>query len=126
MRAPRTKSRPDRFWGPLSAATVFLLLSAGTAQAALESEIEATFLDKFSPYVDWPADAFNSPQAPLSICTVGDDAVVRVLDRAAAGQRDGEHAIVIRHLDRVQRDSPCHVLYAAPSPRQSMAQELDA
>ena len=126
MRWPGAQGRWQGFWRPLAAAAAFQLLAAATAQPALESEVKATFLYKFAPFVDWPADAFISPQAPVSICTTGDDAVVRVLDRAAAGQKDGEHTIAIRHLDRVERDSPCHLLYAAPSPRQTVAQARDA
>jgi hypothetical protein len=96
------------------------------AQPALEDEVKATFVYKFTPFVDWPASAFESSQAPLSICIVGDDQVAKMIDQAAAGQKDGDRPIVMRHLDRVEPNSPCHVLYAAASPRQTVAQALAA
>jgi hypothetical protein len=110
-------------------AALLYLVPIGHAFAvtpALESEVKATFLYKFTSFVDWPADAFGSPQDPLTICIIGDDEVARVIDRAAAGQRSGGHPILVRHLDRIQRQSRCQVLYAAPSQRQTMTQALEA
>ena len=94
--------------------------------STLEYAVKATFLYKFAPFIEWPPAAFRSADTPLTICIAGDDAVARLIDDAAQGQRDGERSVVVQHLTTVSRDAPCHVLYAAGTTTQSAAAALDA
>jgi hypothetical protein len=80
--------------------------------------VKAAFLTKFGAFVTWPAAAAG----PLRVCVVGDDAFGAALERAA--QEQG--SVRVARLAEVERDSGCQVLYAAGSPRQSVAQALQA
>jgi hypothetical protein len=94
------------------------------ATAPLELAVKATYLYKFAPFVEWPPAAFASPTSSLILCVIGDDPFGDMLDRAVAGQRAGDRAIVVRRSARVL--SGCHILYAAGSPAQSVRDILAA
>jgi hypothetical protein len=49
-----------------------------------------------------------------------------LVDRAAAGQRVGSHAVQVRRVGRVDRASGCHIAYVAGSAAQSAPQALAA
>src|SRR6185369_14635060 len=59
----------------LLATLVFLLCNIAQGAPSLEPSIKATFLYKFVPFVEWPADAFDTPTAPVNICVFGNDQV---------------------------------------------------
>jgi hypothetical protein len=101
--------------------------SPGAAQApALETAVKAAFLPKFAPYVSWPSAATPPAGSPYVICVVGRDPFGALLDDAAAGERIGASAFVVRRLVRVGRDSDCHMAFIGGSPQQSVADALAA
>ncbi len=54
---------------------MLLLLRAMCWPAAAPSEyqVKAVFLFNFGQFVEWPKDAFDTPQAPFVIGILGDD-----------------------------------------------------
>jgi hypothetical protein len=104
-----------------AAARLFLGLAlvATSASAApedsLEYPVKAAFLARFGAYVDWPAGAFSTPAAPVTLCVLGDDPMGAALDRAAGTQQAGGRAIEVRRLKAVRPDSGCHILFIAAS-----------
>jgi hypothetical protein len=48
-----------------------------------------------------------------------------MLEQAVRGQKVGAHPVVLVHLDHVDRGAACHILFLAPSRRQSVADALD-
>jgi hypothetical protein len=110
---------------------LLLILTCAPATAAdqpqsLEFPVKATYLYKFAPFVEWPADAFASPQSPVVMCVVGADPFGPVLDRAVAGERIRERPIVVRRLSAADRNAGCHIMYIAGSPAQSVEAALRA
>lgn len=95
-----------------------------SAQRAQENAVKATFLTRFASFVEWPVEAFESPEAPLVVCVSGDGAVAELTERAAVGQRVNGRALVVRRLGAVSRGSGCHVLYLAGAGGQSVAAAL--
>ena len=75
---------------------LFLLLLLGTAASfsraapqegpSTEVGVQAAFLFKFGSYVEWPAEAFPSADAPLRIAVVGARDLARALDAIAASR----------------------------------------
>ena len=97
------------------AAAILLTLAAigwpvAHAQNSLEYEVKAAYLVKFAPFIEWPATAFPSAAAPLTICVVGPDPFGAVLDRDAVGARDGDRTVTIRRL--AAPDAACQILFA--------------
>jgi hypothetical protein len=95
-------------------AAVALLMFAGAnvlAQtAATEASLKAAFLYKFPGYVEWPAAAFATADAPLVIGVSGADDVATELERLVPGRNINGHPVVVR---RVREDSlrGVHVLF---------------
>lgn len=98
-------------------------MSHAWAQSSLEYEVKAAYLVKFAPFIEWPDAAFSSASAPLSICVVGNDPFGRLLDRAAAGARDGERPVTVRRL--AAPDASCQILFAGGDD-QAVRSELEA
>jgi hypothetical protein len=106
-------------FGRVSLAVCFAIVALpGSALAAastnsLEYAVKATFLYKFAGFVNWPPAAFESSSSPFVLCVLGDDPVAATIDMAAAGQQVSERTIAVRHLQTVDRDTRCHILYIA-------------
>jgi len=91
----------------------------------LRAAIMATYLVKFSPFVEWPPDAFASASAPLVICVVGDP-LGRAIDEAASGQTDNQHPVIVHHIAAARPDAACHILFTEGTPQQPVEQGLAA
>jgi hypothetical protein len=128
---PRSRrGRPSTclgLWACLGPAAAALALQGpARAETALEKEIEATYLYKLAPFVDWPPRAFASASAPVVICIVGDDPFGPTLDQAVEGKTRGARPIVAKRLERAGPDSGCHIMYLAGSRQQSVGEALHA
>jgi hypothetical protein len=110
-------------------AALCTIATGGLATAAenepLEFVVKAAYLAKFGLYVEWPNTAFSSASSAFNLCVVGEDPFGAALDKAAANQRIGNRAIVVRRLKTVERDSGCHVLYISSADRRSIRQVVE-
>jgi YfiR/HmsC-like len=96
-------------------AGLFLLLIAlspaqAKADSSLEYAVKAAYLPKFIPFITWPENALASG-APFTICELGPDRFEGRLDRTAAGERLGDHAVQVRHLAGPDPTANCQVLF---------------
>lgn len=122
----RAMAAASLFWGLTLPATFVGAASGQPApQPPLELAIKATDLYKFAAFVDWPPAAFAGAADPAVLCIAGDDPFGPLLDQAVRGQKIGARPIMVMRLDRVERGVPCHILFVAPSRRQSAADALD-
>jgi hypothetical protein len=101
-----------------------LLLSVRPEAAAQttisrEYEIKTVFLFNFAQFVDWPPEAFASPQAPLIIGVLGDDPFDGYLDETVRGEKVNNRPFVVQRYHRVEDIDVCHVLFIGRTgPRQ--------
>jgi hypothetical protein len=101
-------------------------MGAAAAQPALEYAVKATYLYKFGPFVEWPAEALATPDSPFTLCIAGHDPFGMVLDQAVIGQQVNGHPIAIRRMGVVTANSGCQVLFLGGSPEQSIGAGLIA
>ncbi|MBI2512747.1 MAG: YfiR family protein [Opitutae bacterium] len=102
-----------------------LLLGVSPLVAApRDLDVKAVFLFRFAQFVEWPADAFPTPDAPIVIAVVGEDALAAALDRVVAGERLQGRPFEVRRYHRPDQVERCHVLYIAPSNAGDVAQVL--
>ena len=118
-------------WRRLSALIwIAVACTADAAEAApaasLEQAIKATFLYKFAPFVQWPASAFPTPASPISICVLGTDPVSESLGQIAIAEMVGARPYQVRQINEVDRNSGCHILYAAGNSTQSSSNAIEA
>jgi hypothetical protein len=109
-------ARRGRF--PIRAALAFAALlgvavdpAAGASRATREYDLKAAFLYNFAQFVEWPADAFESPGAPFVIGIVGTDPFGQSLDEIVAGEAVRGHSIVVRRWRTLEEMGPAHVLF---------------
>jgi hypothetical protein len=112
----RTSHNTSRWaWAP---ALLTCLVALGTALAAgagperaSEYQVKAAFLYNFGQFVDWPAEAFPTNDAPLIITVLDPDPFNGALDRAVAGKSIAGHPIVVKHVPAGSDLPACHILF---------------
>jgi len=88
------------------------VVPALAAPSDLEYAVKATYLYKFTPFVDWPATAFAAPGSPFVICVIGDDPFGQVLTQTVSGQQSHGHPIVIERAAAFTPNMTCQELFA--------------
>jgi len=95
--------------------------AAGPPSAAA---VKAVFLYKIAKFVDWPTATFATPDAPLTLCVVGEDPFGPYLD-ALAGRRVRGRRVAVRRLRRLtDTGNRCNLLFVSPSEEGSLADLL--
>ena len=127
MRTGPTKSKPTlepvvaggcrrrfRRW-PRVAAVLCILGLPLTAMAGdgpvSEYEVRATFIYNFTKFTDWPADAFESPKAPIVIGIVGEDLFGTTVDDLVRGELVHNRPLIVKRLHPEDDLRSCHLLY---------------
>jgi len=82
------------------------------AQQATEASIKAAFLYKFAGYIEWPANAFTAPDAPLVIGVTGSEEVAAELERLVPGRSVNNRPVVVRRLREGEPPKGVHILFA--------------
>jgi hypothetical protein len=112
------------------AAAIVLAGGVGGASGATDNTVElavkAAYLYKFGAFVRWPASAFPSSSAAVTLCVAGEDPFGDKLDKAVDGQRIGDRPIVIRRLKTAPPDAGCQILYAPGTNDREVAAALEA
>ncbi|HXR15353.1 MAG TPA: YfiR family protein [Terriglobales bacterium] len=110
-------------WG--SRAGMFLLCLAlcfvsvvAAAQSASEYQVKAAFLFNFAKFVEWPADAFPTTDAPLQVCVLGQDPFGGDFEQMIEDKTVNGHRLEIVHPEGVPQARACQVLFIASSEKQ--------
>jgi hypothetical protein len=92
---------------------VALCLARSAYAASREYQVKAAFIYNFTQFIEWPKDAFSSPDAPFVIAIVGDDPFDGALDKILASKSVGSRPIVTRHFGSVGDIGPCQILFVS-------------
>jgi len=76
-----------------------------------EYRLKLAFLYSFAKFVEWPADAFSSPRAPLTICIVGRDPFDSDLEQQVAERSVNGRPYMTRTLRANDDVSGCHIIF---------------
>jgi hypothetical protein len=107
--------------GFLAMAPLALGARVAAAEEALESSVKAAYLYKFLGFVDWPASAFSSPDAPQVIGVMGNDELLAELQRIVAGRVVNGHPLVATKIAPGDSVDLLHVLYIGRGVRTAAA-----
>jgi hypothetical protein len=80
---------------------------------ATEHEIKAAFLYKFATFIEWPAEAFDSPNAPFVIGILGQDPFGDLLERTLGGKTLDNRPIRFQRYQQAGEVSACHMLFVS-------------
>ena len=87
--------------------------------------IKAAILYNFAKFTRWPAESFDSAEAPLQLCVFGADpfgAALATID----GKRVGARNLRVRLIAETTEVRDCHVLFVSASERESFDEVLVA
>ena len=76
-----------------------------------QHEVEAAFLLNFTKFVEWPAEAFATPDSRITICVLGEDPFGAVLDRTVEGEVVQNRSVAVRRVLDVPGAQSCQVLF---------------
>ncbi len=97
-------------------AVVLCVLTVVTqAQSATEYQVKAAFLFNFAKFVEWPADAFASADAPLQICVLGQDPFGHDFEQTIEDKTVNGHRLEIIHPSGVPQARACQIIFVAAS-----------
>ena len=104
----------------LAAAVASMLFCAETLRAAdtpaaSEAQVKAVFLFNFAKYVEWPAAAFPSAAAPITIGLMGTDPFGGELQHDVEGKTVNGRTFVIKHIASDSELSGCQILFISDS-----------
>lgn len=85
--------------------------AAATSAPGMEYQVKAVFLYNFTQFVDWPAEAFAAPDAPLVIGILGQDPFENYLDDVVRGEKAGGHPIVVKRFRDIESARDCQLLF---------------
>jgi hypothetical protein len=105
--------------------SMFLLTPASArAQSddSAEYPVKLAFLYNFTKFVEWPAEAFPSPGAPLNICLVGQDPFGYDTEHDLRSRTVGNRPVALLKFKPGQNLKGCHIVFvSADSGRRSMS-----
>jgi YfiR/HmsC-like len=81
------------------------------ADAPTENQVQAVFLFNFSRFVEWPAQAFATPNDPFVIGIVGSDPFGARLDEAVRNEQINGHPLTVRRFRNISDVDNCQILF---------------
>ncbi|RYZ45864.1 MAG: YfiR family protein [Sphingobacteriales bacterium] len=87
------------------------ILTPPYAQDPTEYQVKANFLLNFSKFIDWPADAFPTPDAPVVVGILGIDPFGKYIDDIVSKEEIANRSIVVRRYNNLQDVFDCQILY---------------
>ena len=97
---------------------------AGDAPEASEEQIKAAFLLNFSRYVEWPTNAFQTPDSPIVFAVIGDNKIATELERLTSGRTVRGRAIVVRRIALGDADASSQILFVASGQKARLGELL--
>src|SRR5690606_8667799 len=79
--------------------------------ADLAAAVKATYLHKFTPFVEWPVEAFDAPNSPYEVCVIGDPEFEELVRRAVDGLAVDGRGFVTTAPTSVEQAGHCHIVY---------------
>lgn len=89
-----------------------------------EYQLKAAFVYNFAKFVDWPPNAFSSPQSPFVICILGADPFGSVIDDALRGKTVATHPVVIRRVKDAASARRCAIVFVSTSEKNHVSDIL--
>jgi YfiR/HmsC-like len=95
------------------------------AEEPLEYDVKAAFLLNFTKFIEWPAEAFASSAAQISICVLGEDSFGSTLDQIVSGEAVNGRKVTVQRIKRPPPPRTCQILFVSKSEKE-VAKTLSA
>jgi hypothetical protein len=117
-----------RTWPRLASVAALVLLFAthtGRAATASESEVKASFLYNVAKFVEWPAEAFSSTNAPIRLAVFGDDDFATQLRSLLSDKKAHGRSFEVRTMANPQEARNCQIVFVASTENRRAPQVLE-
>jgi len=104
---------------------LLLTVARGQVPSATEYQIKAAFLYNFTKFVEWPADAFKTPDAVVQICILGDNPFGQELDNLIQNKTVNGREVRVQQLRRVRDVHNCHIVFVSRGESPQLTQILE-
>jgi hypothetical protein len=84
---------------------------SGSRPPSLEYQVKAAYLLNFTRYVEWPAQAFESPSDSVRVCVLGQDPFGPVLDATLRGKTTQGRQLAVRRVRSSAETTACHLVF---------------
>ena len=111
-----------RQWLALAALCFAPLASAQSVSK--EDQVKAVFLFRLAQFVQWPTNAFPSPQSPLVIGVLGQNPFGRSLEFVVQDESAHGRSLHVVYLDGASDPAACHILFISRSESAQVRQVL--
>ncbi len=91
-----------------------------------EYQVKAVCLFNLAQFINWPSDAFRSPDEPFYIGILGEDPFGAYLDETVQGEKIDGHPLAIRRYARIEDVKDCQLLFISASENDRMKAILSA
>jgi len=81
------------------------------AQEAEEYEVKAAFLYNFAKFVEWPSQAFKTPQDPILVCVLGHTPLEHTLEQVLRGKSVEGRQFAFRQISDAEEALGCRILF---------------
>jgi hypothetical protein len=78
---------------------------------SVEYPVKLAFLYNFAKFVEWPADSYSNPGAPLSICIVGHDPFSSGIESELQTRKAWGRPVQLLTLRPAETLSACHMVF---------------
>jgi hypothetical protein len=118
---------------PAAALALLLLGAAPPTFSGLQQKepelpeyvLKAGFLFNFAKYVEWPAEAFDGPAAPIRIGIVGKDPFGEILNKTLKDKVVNGRPFLIERAGEPSDLKRCHILFVSRAEKGRIAAILD-
>jgi hypothetical protein len=86
-------------------------------QAMDEYQVKAAFVFNFAKFVEWPAQAFKTPNDPIVICAIGHTPLGKALEEVIHSKSIEGRSIVFRQVSDAEGANACQVLFVVTAER---------
>ena len=125
----RTQSGVFRRTLTLVSLAVLLTFDRGLAAdptPLAEHQIKALYLYNLTKYMEWPADAFATTNAPFTIGLMAGGDLRDDLVEITRGKVIGGREILVRSIDRTEDVKSCQLIFLESGDKRNLAQALNA
>lgn len=97
-------------------------LPAQTPAAVGEHELKAAYLFNFTQFVEWPAEAFATPEEPFVIGLLGNTSALKdFLEGLVSGEKVQGRPLVVKHYKNVGEVKTPHILFIQENRKERLA-----
>jgi hypothetical protein len=86
-----------------------------TQTTSTETSIKAVYLFHFAQFVDWPENAFATPQSPFVIGIYGDEPLAASVEDAVMSETVRGRKLVVRRCASIDDVTDCQILFISRS-----------